>query len=262
MIPCRILLPCTLFFIFILPFVYLLVTHPRSFRRRHPHTVTTSKLLTDLHALNSKFEFVSDSVVYNRYARVYDRTIRFPNNQQFSFDVWGRAWKNNSFSVVVVVPFDKATQTFTLIREFNVAHNQHVYSFPQGMVEFGEKHTSVKHAATLELEEEAHLKCMDWIYLLDHDEADTTKSSASAIPQDKYQREKVYVYLCTNAVELHDNIAGVDAEEEIEIIHGITTQQVFQLSQAGVLQSNNIAAGLLAVEKLRHLALIPTSYIP
>lgn len=217
--------------------------------RRHSETTSTSVLLKTLRERDVRFKIESETVVYDRYARVYSRNVRFPTGQVFSFDVWGRVWKNDSFTVVAVVPFDRVTQTFTLIREYNPAHGRYVYSFPQGMVERS-KHTDVRAAAEAELEEEAHLKCLEWIPLFDQ--------ASQGVPQDKYQREVVFTYLCADSSKM-DQAAHADDEEYIEIVSGITSLQVRQLCLAGVMQSNNIAAGLMAIDQLRHMNLIPHS---
>lgn len=186
--------------------------------------------------------------MYSAHARVYARTVRFPSGNNFTFDVWGRVWRNDSFSVVSVVPFDRATQTFTMLREYNVAHGRFVYAFPQGQFE-RVKHASLRDAARAELEEEAGLRCTSWTDLL----AEGVREGA---PQDKYQREKVFYFLCT-AVEAVAEKAEVDAEEEIEVVSGVTPGQVRELVAEGVLQSNNIAAALMALDRLRRMRLLP-----
>lgn len=35
-------------------------------------------------------ELVSDEVVFKRYGVVFDRTVRYPNGQNVSFDVWSK----------------------------------------------------------------------------------------------------------------------------------------------------------------------------
>lgn len=218
---------------------------------RHNATVPTSHLLTQLTSLDQKYKTKSENVVYDRYARVYDREIEFPDGKSFMFDIWGRVWKNNSFSVVAIVPFHSHTQTFTLVREYNPAHTRHVYGFPQGMVEWS-KHETLTNAAAAELEEEAHLACDHLVSLLSNDDV-----MSGGVPQDKYQRESVYFFLCADSKHV-DNPAHLDDEEEsLEIVHGITVEQVHELARAGALQSNNIAAGLMAVEKLRDMRLVP-----
>lgn len=227
--------------------VITLVSERGPIAQRHSETKSTPELLRALRERDTRFKVESETVVYDRYARVYSRNVRFPTGQVFSFDVWGRVWKNDSFKVVAVVPFDRLTQTFTLIREYNPAHGRYVYSFPQGMVE-RLKHSNVQAAAEAELEEEAQLKCLHWVPLFDR--------SSPGVPQDKYQREVVFAYLCAHSLKM-DRPAHVDDEEFIEIVHGVTSMQVQQLFQAGVMQSNNIAAGLMAIDQLRRMKLIP-----
>lgn len=221
-----------------------------SIHSAHPDTTTTFELLSALHKREAKYKVLSDDVVYDRYARVYSRKVQFPNGKQFAFDVWGRVWKNDSFGVVTVVPFDRATQTFTLIREYNIAHARFSYVFPTGQMERA-KHSSNEVAAAAELEEEAQLRCNHWLNLLGAD-------GGRGAPQDKYQREAVFYYLCTDAEHV-DNAAQLDDEEEIEVVHGVTPEQLHGLVAAGAMQSNQIAASLLALDKLRNLHLLPYS---
>lgn len=216
----------------------------------HKDTKSTNQLVTALRNREREYSVLSDEIVYRGYARVYSRIVRFPNNKQFAFDVWGRVWKNDSFSVVTVVPFDRETRTFTLIREYNIAHAKFVYAWPQGQVETS-RHDGAQQAAAAELEEEAQLKCQEWSDLLG-------KEAGSGSPQDKYQREVVHYYLCTDALHV-DNAAERDLEEDMDVIHGVTATQVRELVAAGLMQSNNIAAGLMAIDRLRRLGHLPAS---
>lgn len=236
--------------LFVVPLVLLLVLHlVADAHPSHPHTATTPALLHALRARAAKYSVLSEAVVYDRYARVYSRKVQFPDGKKFEFDVWGRVWKNNSFAVVTVVPFDRATRTFTLVREYNIAHARFAYVFPTGQME-REKHASNEVAAAAELEEEAQLRCRHWINLLG--------AEGRGAPQDKYQREEVFYYLCTDAEHVEDAAAG-DEEEDMDVVHGVTPLQLRELVQAGAMQSNQIAASLLALDKLRSLHLLPYS---
>lgn len=218
--------------------------------RVHPDTVTTHALLEALHIREREYHVISDSVVFDNYARVYSRQIQFPNGRHFIFDVWGRAWRGDSFAVVTVVPFDRGTRTFTLLREYNIAHSRYVYTFPQGMFERS-KHQSVENGAAKELEEEAHLRCHEWSNLLGDDKG-------QGAPQDKYQRETVHYFLCTSATHIDAaDAAHRDEEEDIEIVPGVTPAQLKDLIKAGALQSNNIAAALMGIDRLRQLRFLP-----
>lgn len=213
--------------------------------RRSTRTDSGSALLAALKARNGRYAVVKDTVVYDRYARVYSRDIRFPNGRIFSFDVWGRVWRNDSFTVVAIVPFDRHAHTFTLIREYNPAHGRYVYSFPQGVME-PSRHKDTRSAAAAELEEEAHLRCKHWVPLF---------SGKDGMPQDKFQRESVFTFLCSDSVVVQ-NPAHVDDEEEIEIVSGVSVDDFRNLAKNGALQSNNVAAGLLALDHLRLTGMI------
>lgn len=180
-------------------------------------------------------------MVYSRYARVYSRRIQFPNEQVVDYDIWGRVWRNDSFGVVTIVPFDAATRTFTLIREYNPAHTMFTYGFPQGQMEPA-KHGSNFIAAAAELEEEARLKCTEWVDLMDGNWA----------PQDKYQRERVWFYLCLRTEKMEE-ARSRDKEEDMDIVEGVTIAQVGELGRGGKMQSNQLAACFLALSALQKL---------
>lgn len=215
---------------------------------QHEPEHNSSRLLSALKSHDALYSVVKEKVVYDKYARVYSRDVRFPDGQVFSFDIWGRAWRNDSFTVVAIVPFERRTRTLTLIREYNPAHKRHVYSFPQGVME-PSRHRDVEDAAAAELEEEAHLRCKKMIRLF---------SGKVGMPQDKYQRESVYSFLCADAVVV-ENPALVDAEEQIEIVRGVSISEFKSLAEHGALQSNNVATGLLALDRLQRMGFISDS---
>ena len=235
-------------FLFLICCLFLLCLSywPNFAVQRHPRTVPTAQLFTALEHLEAPYRHLDDKVVYSRYARVYSRDIRFPNGKTFSYDVWGRDWKNDSFAVVTVIPFDPQTQTFTLIREYNIAHTKFVYAFPQGQFERA-KHASFVIGAIREMEEEARLTC---------DEKDMLQLG-SGVPQDKYQRESVYYFLCTKTKPSGN--AERDEEEDIDIVPGVTVDQLRAVSMGGRLQSNNVAGAYMGMDKLKRMKLMPMS---
>jgi 8-oxo-dGTP pyrophosphatase MutT (NUDIX family) len=153
---------------------------------------------------------------------------------------------------VCVVPFDASDMTFTLVREYNIAHAMHVYSFPQGCYERS-KHSSAQAAAEAELNEEARLRCAPsaLIPLLE---------TPDGSPQDKFQREKVHYFLCADSSRVAEREGRQrDVDEDINIESRVSVAQLKGLMRAGVMQSNNIAAGLLAIDRLRQDGLLPVS---
>lgn len=235
--------PLILLLVLLIPGPLLLHFEPH--RIHSPHT--TKSLLQSLNTDDQSYTLISDRVVYDRYARVYSRTLRFPNGKQFEFDIWGRNWRNDSFAVVCIVPFDKVSHTFTLVREYNVAHMRFVYSFPQGQVEG--KHHDLLQAASAELEEEAHMRCDDLKHML------TGNGITLGAPQDKYQRERVFYFMCTKWTQL-TTTHRTDPEENIQIVNKVTPDQLYQLVAEGTLQSNNMAAAMLAIHQLKEALIL------
>eukprot|EP00188_Purpureofilum_apyrenoidigerum_P001981 Plantae.Rhodophyta-Purpureofilum_apyrenoidigerum.ctg2161.p1 GENE.Plantae.Rhodophyta-Purpureofilum_apyrenoidigerum.ctg2161~~Plantae.Rhodophyta-Purpureofilum_apyrenoidigerum.ctg2161.p1 ORF type:complete len:252 (+),score=52.79 Plantae.Rhodophyta-Purpureofilum_apyrenoidigerum.ctg2161:374-1129(+) len=228
------------FFVFILMLVFRGKGDDRS--RSEAVFKLTQRRLDGLSRHMDGYEILNETVVYNRYANVYDRVVRYPDGQSFSFDVWGRNWRKDSFAVVIIVPFNAEDRTVTLVKEYNVAHHKFVYGFPTGMVD-PEKHRSPLDAAKQELDEEAALKCNNLINLL-------SESAERGVPQDKYQRESIYMYLCVDEEE-DDTPNERDSEEsDLYVEKGVTVPELKALLRAGTFQSNNVAAAYLALEEL------------
>ncbi|GAB0493330.1 hypothetical protein MMPV_004610 [Pyropia vietnamensis] len=219
------------------------------------------------------YSILSDTVVYSRYARMYDRRVETPAGP-IAYDVLGRVWKargrgggtdktdgGGSFAVVIAVPYDASTRTFTLIREYSPAHGRRVYGFAGGVVEAGEAPAA---AAAREMEEETRTVCAEggdaasgagsaartdgggaWVDLLGEPEA------AAGAPQDKYQREVVHYYLCTDAVPVGTGAGRPrDADEVMDVVSGVTADALRTVVRGGGMQSNFMAAALLALDEL------------
>mmetsp|Transcript_36974 Transcript_36974/g.147501 ORF Transcript_36974/g.147501 Transcript_36974/m.147501 type:complete len:252 (-) Transcript_36974:2667-3422(-) len=205
-------------------------------------TKATERRLKELIKHAEKYRIISDSPVYERYARVYDRVVEYPNGEKFAYDIWGRNWKTNTFSVVIIVPYETRTRTMTLIKEYNPAHDRFVYGFPTGMVS-ADKHKSPLDAAKQELDEEAELTCNNLIDML-------SPSATNGVPQDKYQMERIYMYLCVDEEE-DESPSERDSEEvDLHVERGVPVREVKELLLAGTFQSNNMAAAYLALEVL------------
>lgn len=228
--------------ILMLLFTVLAFRHSTGTSRARGAGVGAKRLLSVLSSIEQRERVVDEKVVWTGYARVYSRTVAYADGRpNVTFDVWGRTWRGGIFGVAIVVPFDRRTRTFTLVREFCVAHGRFVYSFPAGQVEA--KHGDARHGAVAELAEEARLECVGPLReLLD---------AAVAAPQDKFQREAVSYYLCDDARRLSaEDAPQRDKEELIDVVHGVTASELVALVHAGVMQSNMIAASMLAIREL------------
>lgn len=205
-------------------------------RRRLAALLRAAADMTDAHAI------VGESVAFQRYARVYSQHVRQPSGNVVDFDIVGRLWKDESFAVISVVPYDPATKTFTLIREYNPATRSGAYTFPQGSVEPA-KHGSPLHAALAELREEGRLRCdpKNMVNLLDRGSS-----------QDKYQKEVVHYFLCTLVVpEAQEEWQARDKDELMHIESAVSVGELKALIRAGVMQSNVIASAFLAIDHLQ-----------
>uniref|UniRef100_A0A7S0BEA1 Uncharacterized protein n=1 Tax=Rhodosorus marinus TaxID=101924 RepID=A0A7S0BEA1_9RHOD len=68
--------------------------------------------------------------------------------------------------------------------------------------------------------------------------------------QHKYQRERIYMYLCVDEEE-DENPGNRDSEEvDLHVERGVPVQEVKELLLTGTFQSNNMAAAYLALEVL------------
>lgn len=50
-------------------------------------TKATERRLKELIKHAEKYRIISDSPVYERYARVYDRVVEYPNGEKFAYDM-------------------------------------------------------------------------------------------------------------------------------------------------------------------------------
>lgn len=106
------------------------------------------------------------------------------------------------------------------------------------------KHDSnPKTAAIFELEEECHLSGGTWHRLV---------RDYVAIPMDKYVVTEIVPYLVIDPVRV-DNPRPLDAEEDIEILEGLSVDAILKLIYDGKMNLVGGWACLLAIEKLREL---------
>ena len=105
---------------------------------------------------------VDETVAYDRYLTVFDRTVEFPEDSMtVKYDIVGHPRAN--FRFAVIFPFhpgdaaSKTPATVTVIREYIQASNAMGYSLPTGGFN-PKKRASLGNAASDELAEEARLE--------------------------------------------------------------------------------------------------------
>lgn len=185
----------------------------------------------------ANFELISQKQIFKRYQTVYQRDIRYPNGRVVSFDVSGN--ELSDFRSVFIFPFDTATKTATLIREYSPGRNAEQLSLVAGMFE-PSKHTTLEEAARAELSEEARLRDGTLIPL------------TTGVAADKYSLNKYFYFLALDCVQ-DSNPMARDEEEWIHILPGFPLPDIPSLVTRGFLNVPNSLCALLALDKLRQM---------
>jgi hypothetical protein len=111
-----------------------------------------------------------------------------------------------------------------------------------GLVE-DEKHDgNATQAAHHELEEECHLAGGTWYSL----------TPVRPLIMDKYASTTAYCFLVVDPVHVADP-KPLDDEEDIEIVRGVTIQELLDLIRTGEFNCVGAWAALLALQKLREM---------
>ena len=146
---------------------------------------------------------------------------------------------------VIIFAWDTKTKTATVVREYQPGCHKVLGGLAAGIIETDpEKHDSDPLvAARHELEEECHLSGGTWYHL--------TEDGVS-VPMDKYAVTKITAFLVLDAIKV-EKPRPRDAEEDIEIVHGVDIQSVLRMVREGDMNLVGSWASLLAMEKLREL---------
>lgn len=189
---------------------------------------------------SSSFEILDETLVYSGWRTIVQRKVKMRNGKVVDFDLVG---VKTGEAAVMVFAFDTKTKTATLIREYMPASHKVLWGVAAGLIE--EKHGHDAHlAAQHELEEECHLTGGEWVPLAN-----------TATAMDKYALTKIHAYLVLDP-EPAINPKPLDEEEDIEIVSGVTIEEIMEYIANGEM---NLVGGwgcMLAISKLRELNLI------
>ncbi len=144
----------------------------------------------------------------------------------------------------IVFAWDSKTKTATIVKEYNPGPNKMLCGLAAGIVEKDKHNSDYRKAAGDELEEECHLSGGTWHRLL---------NEGASIAMDKYVVTEIVAYLVVDPVKVA-NPPPLDAEEEIEILDGVTVEEILELIRNGEMNCIGAFASLLAIEKLRELS--------
>ena len=215
--------------------------------------------------------------MYSRYRKILHRKVQFPtpsttfsnttiNNSTTARIVDFDIVDQRGLGAVIIFAYNTKTKTVTLLREYNPGCHEVLFGPAAGLVESKHEDASItdnntsendiddddsekkywKKAAEWELEEECHLKGGKWIEL------------GVETAMDKYVVTKVKPFLVLDAKTISESSdrRPLDLEEEIEIIDGITIEEIWDIICTGQMNLVGGWACMLAIHKLEELGLI------
>ncbi len=143
----------------------------------------------------------------------------------------------------LVFAWNSKTKTATLIKEYNPGPHKILHGVAAGLVEADKHDSSFLTGAQHELEEEMHLSGGTWYPLL---------KEGATVAMDKYSMTDLVAYLVIDAEKVEDP-RPLDEEEDIEILRGVSVEEVLEMIRGGEMNCVGGFACLLAIEKLRSL---------
>ncbi|KAJ3331750.1 hypothetical protein HDU76_002306 [Blyttiomyces sp. JEL0837] len=174
--------------------------------------------------------------VYKRYLTVSHRKVQYPSKVIVDWDVvgWSVDTPNPNFCVVFI--YHSATKTATLLLEYQQGINKIRYGMVSGGYE-PEKHKSILHCAQAELAEEAHLTGGTWVYLL--------PEGSEGVGEVKWCANRFMPLLVIDPV-VNPTPPERDAEEMIEVVSGITMDELDELMVSGKMMMTAVQTAVMA----------------
>ncbi|KAJ9076018.1 hypothetical protein DSO57_1030156 [Entomophthora muscae] len=201
---------------------------------------TTRASLEDALNDENKFEIISQRVVYQRFLKVTDRLVRFPDQRVFSWDVVG-----HQYPFVCVMAYFTKDKTLSIIKEFLQGVNQEGFSFVCGGFD-PTKHRDYLDAARSELSEELGFSDGTWYSLLD--------SKSRGITEVKWCSNVFFPFLVIDP-KFSNSPDPKDPEEYITPIDNVSLNQIDELIFQGKLSLPSVQTYLMARKKLIDLSL-------
>jgi hypothetical protein len=213
---------------------------------------------------NDSYEIVSDEVLHDHWRRLIRRSVRLPGKSKVvDFEIVAQKGTDQA---VLVFCWNTASKRATLIREYMPSTHCRMMGLAAGMVE-DDKHgnggggsdettgdaesgivqdyeddmrlTAAKH----ELEEECRLVGGKWIRLTER-----------GVVMDKYSTTRLSVYLVLDPEPVHaDDAKPRDLEEDIQVVPGVSIDEIRDMIVTGRMTVVGGWASLLALQKLREL---------
>jgi 8-oxo-dGTP pyrophosphatase MutT (NUDIX family) len=216
-------------------------------------------------SLSDEYELLSDTTVFRGWRNVVERSVRYSSGRVVNFHLTEQS--GASHRAVLVLAWDRSTQTCTLIREYMPSRHRLVTGLAAGMVEFHDEHGegggsnatstntnglldplgAVEDSARRELAEECRLEGGTWHAL----------TPAEGVVMDKYCTTRLHAYLVIDAAPMNETAHQVhhrdDAEEGMQVLSGVSMEQLQEWIDEGELTMVGSWGAMLAIEKLRSL---------
>jgi hypothetical protein len=207
---------------------------------------------------DDSYEIVSDEVLHDHWRRLIRRSVRLPGiSKVVDFEIVAQKGTDQA---VLVFCWNSATKRATLIREYMPSTHCRMMGLAAGMVE-DDKHgnggdsgrsdettgeyendmrlTAAKH----ELEEECRMVGGTWMRL-----------TKDGVVMDKYSTTRLSVYLVLDPEPVHEDDAKPrDLEEDIQVVPGVSVDEIGDMIVTGRMTVVGGWASLLALQKLREL---------
>jgi hypothetical protein len=207
---------------------------------------------------DDSYEIVSDEVLHDHWRRLIRRSVRLPGiSKVVDFEIVAQKGTDQA---VLVFCWNTATKRATLIREYMPSTHCRMMGLAAGMVEddkhgnggdsgrsdetTGDYENDMRlSAAKHELEEECRLVGGTWMRL-----------TKDGVVMDKYSTTRLSVYLVLDPEPVHEDDAKPrDLEEDIQVVPGVSVDEIRDIIVTGRMTVVGGWASLLALHKLREL---------
>jgi chorismate-pyruvate lyase len=177
---------------------------------------------------------VRDAWRYRGYRHVFRRTVELPSGAAADFDVVSQGGDD----AVLVLAWDPASETATLVREYHPGTHEVRVGVVGGLLEH-RRHADAADAARAELAEEARLAGGDLVPL----------TAPGGAPVDKYSDAVFHCFVAVGATPIAaEDVPERDAEEEgLEVVTGVSRDELLRMAESGELNVSSAWAALLAV---------------
>jgi len=214
---------------------------------------------------SSAYEIIRETTGYSGWRSIIRRVVKMPNGRSVDYDLVVQKGEG----AVIIFAWNTQSKTATIVREYQPGRHRIMSGLAAGIVESDKHGSDFLLAARHELEEECHLGGGTWYPLTTtgsagrtakHNEgcddgdgnlANTMASSVSVL-MDKYSTTEMRAYLVIDPIHV-TNPMPLDDEEDIEIVEGVTINEILTMVKGGEMNLVSGWASLLAVDKLRDL---------